>query len=232
MHANTGDFWNRNNFHKKLGYDKFYSKQDYNIDEVIGLGLSDKSFFKQSVEKLKKEKEENGKFMATMIMLSNHTPFDDLDKYGEFDVDIKEQVTKTNENGEEVTEDVSYPYMEGTKLGNYFKSVHYADSALGELVNELDEAGLLENTILVIYGDHDAKLPKKDYVSQLPLGNTTILSSKFIISCPNAYVGLTPNILASVGIASYIPIAVFIVLLNFLSFVHIINGTDLSSSYL
>ena len=173
MHANTGDFWNRNNFHKKLGYDKFYSKQDYNIDEVIGLGLSDKSFFKQSVEKLKKEKEENGKFMATMIMLSNHTPFDDLDKYGEFDVDIKEQVTKTNENGEEVTEDVSYPYMEGTKLGNYFKSVHYADSALGELVNELDEAGLLENTVLVIYGDHDAKLPKKDYVRLYNYDKTT-----------------------------------------------------------
>lgn len=173
MHANTGDFWNRNNFHKKLGYDKFYSKQDYNIDEVIGLGLSDKSFFKQSVEKLKKEKEENGKFMATMIMLSNHTPFDELDKYGEFDVDIKEQVTKTNENGEEVTEDVSYPYMEDTKLGNYFKSVHYADSALGELVNELDEAGLLENTVLVIYGDHDAKLPKKDYVRLYNYDKTT-----------------------------------------------------------
>ena len=173
MHANTGDFWNRNNFHKKLGYDKFYSKQDYNIDEVIGLGLSDKSFFKQSVEKLKKEKEENGKFMATMIMLSNHTPFDDLDKYGEFDVDIKEQVTKTNENGEEVTEDVSYPYMEGTKLGNYFKSVHYADSALGEIVNELVVAGLLENTVLVIYGDHDAKLPKKDYVRLYNYDKTT-----------------------------------------------------------
>ena len=111
--------------------------------------------------------------MATMIMLSNHTPFDDLDKYGEFDVDIKEQVTKTNENGEEVTEDVSYPYMEGTKLGNYFKSVHYADSALGELVNELDEAGLLENTVLVIYGDHDAKLPKKDYVRLYNYDKTT-----------------------------------------------------------
>ena len=54
--------------------------------------------------------------------------------------------------------------MEGTKLGNYFKSVHYADSAIGELLTELDEKGLLDNTILVIYGDHDAKLPKKDYV--------------------------------------------------------------------
>lgn len=164
MHANNGEFWNRNNFHKSLGYDKFYSKKDYVIDEEIGLGLSDKSFFKQSVEKLKTEYDENGKFYATLIMLSNHTPFDDLDKYGEFDVDIKEDINKVNENGETVTETISYPYMEDTKLGNYFKSVHYADSAIGELVDELDSVGLLDNTILVIYGDHDAKLPKADYV--------------------------------------------------------------------
>ena len=54
--------------------------------------------------------------------------------------------------------------MEGTKLGNYFKSAHYADAAIGELFEELDEAGLLDNTVVVIYGDHDAKLPKNDYV--------------------------------------------------------------------
>lgn len=163
MHANNGEFWNRNNFHKSLGYDKFYSKSDYNIDEEIGMGLSDKSFFKQSVQKLKKEYEKNGKFYATLISLSNHTPFDDIEKYGEFDVDLKEEVTTTNENGEEVTETVSYPYMEGTSLGNYFKSVHYADETIGLLVDELDKAGLLDNTILVIYGDHDAKLSKSDY---------------------------------------------------------------------
>lgn len=164
MHANTGDFWNRNNFHKSLGYDKFYSKTSYNIDDEIGLGLSDKSFFAQSVEKLKKEFENNEKVYATLIMLSNHTPFDDVDKYGDFDVDIKESVTVTNENGEEVAEEKSYPYMEGTKLGNYFKSAHYADAAIGEFVDELDNAGLLDNTVLVIYGDHDAKLGKSDYV--------------------------------------------------------------------
>ena len=163
MHGNTGSFWNRINFHNSLGYDKFYSKADYEIDELIGLGLSDKSFFRQSVQKLKKEYDENGKFYATLIMLSNHTPFDDLESYGEFDVDIKENVTKTLETGEVVTEEVSYPYMEGTKLGNYFKSVHYADSALGELISGLDAEGLLEKTIIVIYGDHDAKLPKSDF---------------------------------------------------------------------
>ena len=157
FHANNGDFWNRNNLHKSLGYNTFYSKSSYTIEDenIIGLGLSDKEFFKQTVPILKKEYDENGKFMATLIMLSNHTPFDELDKYGEFDVDIKEEVDGQT---------VSYPYMEGTKLGNYFKSAHYADAAIGELFEELDEAGLLDNTVVVIYGDHDAKLPKNDYV--------------------------------------------------------------------
>jgi phosphoglycerol transferase MdoB-like AlkP superfamily enzyme len=53
--------------------------------------------------------------------------------------------------------------MGGTKLGNYFKSLHYADAALGEFINALDEKGLLENTVFVLYGDHDARLPRKDY---------------------------------------------------------------------
>ena len=152
FHANNGDFWNRNNLHKSLGYNTFYSKSSYSVDEenIIGLGLSDKEFFKQTVPILKKEYDENGKFMATLIMLSNHTPFDALDKYGEFDTNIKE-------------DGKVYPYMEDTKLGNYFKSAHYADSAIGELFEELDSEGLLDNTVVVIYGDHDAKLPKKDY---------------------------------------------------------------------
>ena len=38
----------------KLGYDYFYDKSSYEIDETIGFGLSDKSFVKQSVQKLKK----------------------------------------------------------------------------------------------------------------------------------------------------------------------------------
>ena len=53
--------------------------------------------------------------------------------------------------------------MEDTKLGNYFKSVHYADSAIGQLMEDLDKEGLLDKTIIVLYGDHDAKLPKADF---------------------------------------------------------------------
>ena len=161
MHANNADFWNRRAMHKNLGYDRFYSKTDYEVlkENIIGLGLSDKEFFKQSVEKIEKINEEKEKWYGLLIMLSNHTPFSEVEKYGEFPVDIKETIT--HEDG--TVEEVVYPYMEDTKLGNYFKSIHYADSALGEFLVELEEKGLLENTVLVLYGDHDARLPKKDY---------------------------------------------------------------------
>lgn len=161
MHANNADFWNRRVMHNSLGYDRFYSKADYEItdENIIGLGLSDKEFFAQSIKKLEKINKKYENWYGLMIMLSNHTPFSDTDKYGEFDVDIKETVT--NEDG--TTEEVSYPYLEKTKLGNYYKSLHYADEALGELITGLDEAGLLENTVLVIYGDHDARIARKEY---------------------------------------------------------------------
>ena len=161
MHANNGTFWNRKIMHQALGYKKLYDKSTYEVtkDNTIGLGLSDKEFFKQSIPKLQKINEEHKNWYGTMIMLSNHTPFSDVEKYGDYEVNMKETIT----NPDGTTEEKVYPYMEGRKLGNYFKSVHYADEALGEFLTELDQAGLLENTVVILYGDHDARLPRKDY---------------------------------------------------------------------
>jgi len=161
MHGNNGSFWNRNVMHKNLGYDKYYSKTSYEIDEEIGLGLSDKSFFRQATDIMQdvKEQKSGQPFYSTLIMLTNHTPFDDVEKYGEFPVTMN--YITTNEVGEKVEETANY--LEGTSLGNYFKSAHYADEAIGELMQHLDEKGLLENTVVVFYGDHDARLPKAEY---------------------------------------------------------------------
>jgi phosphoglycerol transferase MdoB-like AlkP superfamily enzyme len=164
MHGNNGDMWNRFVMHKEMGYERFYNKKDYVIDDTIGLGLSDKSFFRQSIPIIKDIGEQHQNFYGTIIMLSNHTPFVDVVNgkeitFSDFSVDYK--ITKANEQG--VEEAVSMPYMEGTTLGNYLKSVHYADEALGELMTGLEEQGLLNNTVVVIYGDHDARLSKNDY---------------------------------------------------------------------
>ena len=166
MHANRASAWNRQAVHPKLGYDKMYFYEDaYEIDEKIGLGLSDSSFFRQSIQHIKKIDEENDKWYTLLIMLTNHTPFTDIGRWEKennkiYDVDYKyEQVDETT--GE--TTIVSAPYMEDTALGYYFKSAHYADNAIGEFIEGLDKEGLLDNTVLVIYGDHDNKQKKSLY---------------------------------------------------------------------
>lgn len=156
MHANTGDFWNRATMHDNLGYDKFYSKSSFEIDETIGLGLSDKSFFRQVVPKIKDIMEDKNKvpFYGLLITLTNHTPWSDFKLIDEFPTTWTVDV-----NGKSVVTD----YINDTTLGNYFRSVHYADQSLEQLMNDLDNAGILDNTVVVIYGDHDARISKKFY---------------------------------------------------------------------
>lgn len=155
MHGNDGDFWNRDTMHLNMGYDKFYSKSSFIIDEEYGLGLSDKSFFRQAVSMISEIKDEvGGPYYGTLITLTNHTPWRDPEVYSDY------RVTKTiSIDGEMVTRD----YLEGRALGRYIKSVNYMDQAIGQFIEDMDEAGLLDNTVIVIYGDHDARLSKKEY---------------------------------------------------------------------
>ena len=161
MHANKGNMWNREVMHKQLGYDKFYYyDKDYKLDEMIGLGLSDKSFFKQSVQKIKTINEKYDRYYGTLIMLTNHTPFEGVEDTT--DIDLTYKYTKTDGvTGEQV--EVVNDYLSNKTLGKYFTTAHYADEAIGEFIDELDKEGLLEDTVIVIYGDHDAKIKQSEY---------------------------------------------------------------------
>ena len=166
MHANRSSAWNRQAVHPQLGYDDMYFYTDaYEIDEEIGLGLSDSSFFRQSITHIKNIDSKYEKWYTLLIMLTNHTPFSDITRWEEennnvFDVDYKYE-TIDEKTGEKVI--VSAPYMEDTTLGNYIKSAHYADRSIGEFIEGLDKEGLLDNTVIIIYGDHDNKLKKSVY---------------------------------------------------------------------
>ena len=161
MHANKGNYWNREAMHKSLGYDNFYYyDKDYELDEIIGLGLSDKSFFRQSSKIIRKIKEEKGNYYGTLLMLTNHTPFEGLEDTT--DLDLSYKYVKTDELTGESTE-ITNNYLKGTTLGKYFTTSHYADEALGEFINELDDEGLLDDLVIVIYGDHDSKIKRGEY---------------------------------------------------------------------
>ena len=159
MHANNGSAWNRNVTYNYLGYKHFYYyTKDYEIDEKIGLGLSDKSFFKQSVDIIENIDKKYDNWYGTLVMLTNHTPFSDIVDHSDYIVDYV-----TDEKDPETGENIVIPWLEGTKMGNYLKSVHYADEAIGELIAYLEEKDLLDDTIIVLYGDHDSKLKQSEF---------------------------------------------------------------------
>jgi lipoteichoic acid synthase len=160
MHGNKASMWNRDKMHPQLGYMDLYFKSSFNIDETIGLGLSDKSFFKQAMPILEKIETNNKNYMGTIITLSNHTPFDNSDYFDQIDLTYKTTVynEKTKKN-----EDVTLDYLNGTKLGDYMRSAHYADQALGEFIDYVNNSDYFNNTLFVFYGDHDPKLSFSEY---------------------------------------------------------------------
>ena len=161
MHANKGNYWNREAMHEKLGYEHFYYyDKDYKLDDIVGLGLSDKSFFRQSTNIIKKIKEKHDKYYGTLLMLTNHTPFEGLEDTTDLDLTYKYN-KKDDVTGEDI--EVSNDYLKDTILGKYFTTAHYADEALGEFIDELEEASLLDDLVIVIYGDHDAKIKRSEY---------------------------------------------------------------------
>ena len=160
MHANKATMWNRNKMHESLGYTDFYSMTSFDIDEEVGLGLSDKSFFRQSIPILENIEKNNQKYMGTVITLSNHTPFDNSDLFEQ--IDLTYETKKYNEKKNRY-ETVIYPYLDNTKLGDYIRSAHYADEAMGQFINDIKNSDYFNNTIFVFYGDHDPKLAISEF---------------------------------------------------------------------
>ena len=129
-HPEVPGNWNWAEAHKSFKADKIWDASQFDQSEVIGLGMSDESYLKQIGDKLKNEKQP---FYTFLVTLTSHGPF-------------------------EVPEDKQYlnlpQDLNENMLGAYFQSVRYTDEAIGKLINQLKEEGLLENTVIMLYGDH------------------------------------------------------------------------------
>lgn len=131
FHANNKSFWNRDGMYRSLNVDHFYSDEAYEItdENSIGWGLKDKSYFEQSIKYLQTIEQP---FYTKFITLTNHFPFE-LD---EEDKSIEPYDSNSN------------------TLNNYFPTVRYADEAMEEFFDHLKQAGLYEDSIIIIMGDH------------------------------------------------------------------------------
>ena len=168
-HANDASMWNRKVMHPNLGYQELIFKESFDYTEKtdrLGLGLNDEAFFYQLQSKLEKIENEHANYMGTLIQLSNHSPYaateqhpEMYDKFGK--LDLTNTYTIENEDGEKET--ITDQYLEDSKLGNYLISAHYGDMALGTFIEYVENSEYYNNTVFVLYGDHDARLSKSEY---------------------------------------------------------------------
>ncbi len=162
MHGNKASMWNREKLHKSFGYDRFYSEKDFKFsdNQVVGLGISDHDFFIQIMPYLEEIEQNNQNYMGTIITLSNHSPFADLSKYGDYSLSVPVKRYNSSKGTYETVED---DFLEGTELGNYIHSAHYGDQALGEFISYVKASDYFNDTIFVFYGDHEAKISRSEY---------------------------------------------------------------------
>jgi phosphoglycerol transferase MdoB-like AlkP superfamily enzyme len=125
-------FWNRRVMHPAYGFQSSLFEPDFQMTEQIGWGLNDHDFLQQMVPRLERLPRPFG---AWLITLSLHHPFEAFPD--------RHKVLKLGG-------------LEGTPFGNYLHTMHFFDQALEDFKAALARDRLLDDSVVVVFGDHDA----------------------------------------------------------------------------
>ncbi|MGQ9834408.1 MAG: LTA synthase family protein [Thermoanaerobaculaceae bacterium] len=135
-------FWNRAVLHPRYGFQQSFFKEELGPGEIIGWGLADGAFFRKMLPILQQTPQP---FFAFLITLGLHHPFDAFPAG-----------RKT----------LTLPDLGDSALANYLQAMRYFDQSLEGFFRGLAESGLLSNTVVALYGDHESGFPL-----QAPLAN-------------------------------------------------------------
>jgi uncharacterized sulfatase len=130
-HADHGSFWNWVTSFTNYGYEKCLDIGKFRNDDVLVFGLSDRSFLRQMVPVIENQPRP---FLAYVSTMSSHIPFRLPDTYNTLPLPS---------------------YMKGTSLGDYLNAMHYLDAQIGYFAGLLREKGMLRDTVIAVFGDHE-----------------------------------------------------------------------------
>ena len=144
IHGDNKEFWNRNRVFPALGFDKYIAGDGFENKTFGGMGILDESLFTQSITEIEKIKEP---FYFYIITLTSHMPFDSAQNIG--------CLALPNDD----------------ESSGYLQTINYTDKVFGEFYKRLAQKGILENSVIIMYGDHEGihkyynktTLPPNDY---------------------------------------------------------------------
>jgi phosphoglycerol transferase MdoB-like AlkP superfamily enzyme len=127
-------FWNRAVLHPRYGFARSTFGGALGEGPIIGWGLADRAFLPRALELHTDAPRPRFSFWITLGL---HHP------YTHFPAHLAE---------------LPLGSLAGTPLGNYLEGVRHLDHAVEELFAALRASGALARTVVVIVGDHDARL--------------------------------------------------------------------------
>ncbi len=190
MHDYTEQYYVRSVIHKNLGSDAYYNVNDLNIPyyNEYKNWASDEDFMSAAMD-ITLSDTNNTPFMLWLTTVSPHQPYNQSSVEGDKYLSI--------------TEGMGY----SMELRRYMSKLKTFDNSLGILLDRLNEAGALDDTVIVMYGDHyPYGLKNKDIsdiltydlsdyeVERTPMViyNTQIKSE--VVEKYSSYINLTPTV--------------------------------------
>lgn len=150
FHRSNGFIYNRDKMHLSFGYKKYHNYADMGID------ASNLDLDSYIVENGYKKIVSDDKFMSFIITYSPHSPFT-YDK-----IECKNNLEEIKKVTEETDEEKLCALSAARETDNMFK----------KLLEELEEDGILEDTVIVAFSDHPNHLLVRD--DETDLLNKTI----------------------------------------------------------
>lgn len=136
MHDYTEAYYYRSIIHQNMGSGKYYGVQDLGIPyyNEYKNWASDEDFMEVAMDITLSDTSEP--FMLWLTTVSSHQPYVQSSIEGDKYLSI--------------TEDTDYPM----DLRRYMSKLKTLDNALGILLEKLENAGILDDTVIALFGDH------------------------------------------------------------------------------
>jgi len=129
-HPNVPVFWNRVNAYRRLGFETYWSLQDFEQVDMVRNFMSDASLYSQVLDKIEPWLD-NGKPLLDYIVTY----------FGHWDYPLRGERTRVVEDKSDVPE-----------VGNFANTAYYKAKELMEFLQELNRRD--PDALIVIFGDH------------------------------------------------------------------------------
>ena len=129
----TRTFENREKVIRAMGFEDFFAEESYDktgFSPVNTLGHEDDIMVEPSLDWAKKRKSEGKPFFMEFLTITAHTKYVLPDGFAE------------------------KQYVDDPKHNDYLNAVRYQDRFVGKVVDSFEKAGLADDTIFIVIGDH------------------------------------------------------------------------------